>query len=62
MVQGGEKMELLSIKDIYENDELLVAENIYLEDGMKIKTTDVGIKSNTGDVIGFITANSKIID
>lgn len=55
-------MELLSVKDIYEDDELLVAENIYIEDGMKIRTTDVGIKSDKGDVVGFITANSKIID
>ncbi|MDE6471249.1 MAG: hypothetical protein K2L19_09570 [Eubacterium sp.] len=47
----GESRELVSIEDIFENDELVVMKAIYIKNSFHISVLSVGFKDSSGDII-----------
>lgn len=52
-------MKLVEVKDVFENDELVVTKAMYDEDGFKVLNTDIGIKDQSGDIVRIVTVDSK---
>lgn len=54
-------MRLIEVKDVFENDELVITKAAYEEDGFKVLNTDIGMKNPSGDIVRIITIDSKRI-
>lgn len=53
--------ELMSVEELYENEELVLMKSTFDYGEFKVIQTDVGIKDNTGDIVKIITFDSKVI-
>ena len=51
--------ELISVEELYENNELILMKSTFDYGDFKVIQTDVGIKDNTGDILKIITVDSK---
>ncbi|MDE6767662.1 MAG: hypothetical protein K2J35_05665 [Eubacterium sp.] len=47
----GENRELVSIEDIFENDEFVVMKAIYKKNSFHISVLSVGFKDASGDIV-----------
>lgn len=47
----GESRELISVEDIFENDELVLMKAIYKKNSFRISILSVGFKDESGDII-----------
>lgn len=53
--------ELVSVEDIFENDELVLMKATFEPSYDKIVRTSVGIKDETGDIVKIITVDEKFL-
>lgn len=53
--------ELISVEELYENDELILMKSIFDYGEFKVIQTDVGIKDDTGDIVKIVTVDSRIV-
>lgn len=52
--------ELISVEELYDNDELVLMKSTFDYSYFKVVQTDIGIKDDTGDIVKIITVDSKI--
>ncbi len=57
----ADREELVSVEDIFENDELVLMKATFKPSYDKIVRTSVGIKDETGDIVKIITVDEKIL-
>lgn len=53
--------ELVSVEDIFENDEIVLMKATFKPSYDKIVRTSVGIKDEKGDIVRIITVDEKFI-
>lgn len=51
--------ELIDVKDIYENNELVLMKATFGNPLFKIVRTDVGLKDDEGDIVDIITVKAE---
>lgn len=51
--------EIISVDEIFENEELVVMHTVCGDDYFKFVKTDIGIKDSSGDISKIITVNAK---
>lgn len=56
-----ENEELISVEDIFENEEFVLMKAIYKSDCDKISRTSVGIKDKNGDIVKIIDVDEKYL-
>lgn len=56
-----DEADLISIEELFENDEVVLMNSIYDYGYCKIVNTDVGVKNEAGEIASIVTVNSKII-
>lgn len=54
-----EKKELISVEDIFENDELVLMKAIYKKNSLHIKVLSVGFKDESGDIVRIVDVDKK---
>lgn len=55
------EVELISVEELYENDELILMKSTFDYGDFKVIQTDVGNKDDAGDIVKIVTVDSKII-
>lgn len=50
-MQLGESRELISVEDLFENDELVLMKAIYKKGVFKISVLSLGFKDEIGDIV-----------
>lgn len=53
--------ELMSVEELYENDELILMKSTFDYGDFKVIQTDVGNKDDAGDIVKIVTVDSKIV-
>ncbi|MGN1420965.1 MAG: hypothetical protein ACI4XC_05580 [Eubacterium sp.] len=52
-------IELMNVKDIFENNELVLMKATFGNSFFKITRTDVGLKNDDGDIVDIITVKAE---
>ncbi len=53
------KIELINVKDIFENNELVLIKATFGNSFFRIIRTDIGLKDENGDIADIITAKAE---
>ena len=46
-------LELINVKDLYENDEIIIMDSIFFDNNKLIENIEIGFKNKSGDIIGI---------
>lgn len=57
-----EKKELISVEDIFENDELVLMKAIYMKGVFKISVLSLGFKDELGDIIRIKDVEERCLE
>lgn len=57
----GVDKELISIEDIFENDELVLMKAVYKKGVFKISVLSVGFKDETGDIVRIVDVEERYL-
>lgn len=57
----GVDKELISIEDIFENDELVLMKAVYKKGVFKISVLSVGFKDESGDIIRIVDVEERYL-
>ncbi|MCD7797530.1 MAG: hypothetical protein LUG95_08050 [Clostridiales bacterium] len=61
MYYFGKEYELVSIEDVYENDEIVITKPFFSDGINNILCVDVGIKNKDGDIVDIKAIDYKMI-
>ncbi|MGN1123436.1 MAG: hypothetical protein ACI4RR_03765 [Eubacterium sp.] len=56
----NDEADLISVEELFENDEVILMNSTYDYGYCKIINTDVGVKTAIGEIASIVTVNSKI--
>ena len=48
-------LELINVKDLYENDKIIIMDSIFFDNNKLIENIEVGFKNKNGDIIDIKT-------
>ncbi|MDE6470012.1 MAG: hypothetical protein K2L19_03200 [Eubacterium sp.] len=57
----GTDKELISIEDIFENDEFVLMKAIYKKNAFRISVLSVGLKDGLGDIVRIVDVEERYL-